>query len=65
MLIIPLLALLLAWYALILAVCMGEDAPRVTRPLPEVSAWLDRQTAPHTLDPVPMWKRTTLPIAAV
>lgn len=65
MLIIPLLALLLVWCALVFVVAMDEDEPRITRPLPEVSTWLERQTAPHTLDPVPMWVRTTLHIAAL
>jgi hypothetical protein len=65
MLIIPLLALLLVWYALILIVAMDDDEPRITRPLPEVSSWRDRQTQPITLDPVPIWSRTTFQIAVV
>ncbi len=74
MLIIPLAAILLVWYALILTRALGEqDEPRITRPLyviarptvllPETQGWRDRQTQVVTADPVPIWTRTTLEIA--
>lgn len=74
MIAIPLAALLLVWYALILTRALGEqDEPRITRPLyviarptvllPETQGWQARQTVQITADPVPIWRRTTLQIS--